>query len=494
MAVVYEARRESLAGVSPRVAIKLILPEHENSEAYRELFVNEARLGSVMEHQNLVQIQDFEQDGERLFLVMEYVEGLTLRRIISLCQQYDVAVPVAVVAEIGRQAADGLHYAHQVRDEQGRHLQLVHRDMKPSNLILTPHAVVKVLDFGISKGHLRKEREGAIKGTWGYMAPEQAAGVDVMPVADVFGLATVLYEMAARRPLFQDKSKDEIRRLLADDHAARMAATLDPAFAPLVGPLVRALQRDPLARHGTAEEFGRALAAVLPDPVTTRDELVRFHDRMVVFHEGRGGRKGDAATERGIDGSLAASTGTSAMSGWLVSGVLALVALALVVLGFAGYAWFGQGSAAEHARGLYEAELPTEAEAVEVSPAVSPPTPPPPVRVKVVRDLPLPVEGAPEAPDSLPTPRSPVGEIPADQTFQRPVDATASIFVDAKQPAEVYIAGQFVQMAPVKRDLPPGRYAISLVALDGRRRTFEVELLDKQHLRKVWDFDRGAWR
>ena len=122
MALVYEARRESLAGVSPRVAIKLILPEFTDSDTFQELFINEARLGSSMHHQNLVQIQDFDQDGDRFFLVMEYVEGITLRRAISLCRRNRVHVPVGVIAEVGRQACDGLAYAHSAADESGEHL------------------------------------------------------------------------------------------------------------------------------------------------------------------------------------------------------------------------------------------------------------------------------------------------------------------------------------------------------------------------------------
>lgn len=287
MALVYEARRESLAGVSPRVAIKLILPEHAESETFKELFKNEARLGANMHHQNLVQIQDFDQVGEHFFLVMEYVEGITLRQIVSLCVRADLEIPIGVIAEIGRQACDGLHYAHQATDERGVHLGLVHRDVKPSNLMLNPHGVIKILDFGISKGNLLAERSGAVRGTWGYMAPEQAFGRGISANADVFGLATILYEMASRQPLFRKKKPEEIKRLLDDDHAARMAATLPAAYGPLVSVLVRALQRDPAARYASAADFGRALSSLLPDPITARDEVVRFFKVIEALDQGR---------------------------------------------------------------------------------------------------------------------------------------------------------------------------------------------------------------
>jgi len=349
MALVFEARRESLAGVSPRVAIKLILPEHKDSDTFQELFINEARLGASMHHQNLVQIQDFDRDGEHFFLVMEYVEGLTLRQAVAECVRHEVDIPMGVIAEIGRQACDGLHYAHQATDERGVHLGLIHRDVKPSNLMLNPHGVIKILDFGISKGNLLSERQGAVRGTWGYMAPEQAHGRGIAANADVFGLATILYEMASRKPLFRKKKPDEIKRLLDDDHAARMAATLPAEYGPLVGVLVRALQRDPAARYSTAADFGRALSALLPDPITARDEVVRYYRSVSAMEQGQpvpaeALSKSNAAASGGLDlpgpaaltgpsqASLVAVDSTSSSGGlpWLGLGIggLALLLLA----------------------------------------------------------------------------------------------------------------------------------------------------------------------
>lgn len=349
MALVFEARRESLAGVAPRVAIKLILPEHKESDTFQELFINEARLGASMHHQNLVQIQDFDRDGDHFFLVMEYVEGLTLRQAVAECVRHDIQIPVGVIAEIGRQACDGLHYAHQATDERGVHLGLIHRDVKPSNLMLNPHGVVKILDFGISKGNLLSERSGAVRGTWGYMAPEQAHGRGIEANADVFGLATILYEMASRKPLFRKKSPDEIKRLLEDDHAARMAATLPAEYGPLVGVLVRALQRDPAARYLSGADFGRALSSLLPDPITARDEVTRFYKRIAALEQGKPvpveavSARSQATGSHGLDlpgpaalsgpshASLVAADTTSSGGGstwpWIAVGVAVLLAM-----------------------------------------------------------------------------------------------------------------------------------------------------------------------
>ncbi|MFT4979858.1 MAG: serine/threonine protein kinase, partial [Myxococcota bacterium] len=227
MARVYEARREAIEGVAPRVALKVILPQHAQDQAYRQMFINEARIGSMLRHQNLCQVQDFDASDEGLFfLVMEYVEGVTLRQSVRQARRQGALIPLSIIAEIGRQVCDGLHHAHSARSPEGHHLQLVHRDLKPSNLMLNPQGVVKLLDFGISKAQITDERSGAIRGTWGYMAPEQAAGEPVGASADLFGLASVLYELAALQPLFSEKDPATVRELLAQDEAARRASRL----------------------------------------------------------------------------------------------------------------------------------------------------------------------------------------------------------------------------------------------------------------------------
>lgn len=516
MALVYEARRESLAGVSPRVAIKLILPEHKDSATFRDLFINEARLGAKIEHQNLVQIQDFSCEEDTYFLVMEYVEGFTLRRVISLCAQYQVPLPLRVIAELGRQACDGLHYAHCAKDEEGRHLRLVHRDVKPSNLMLNPHGVLKVLDFGISKGRLLEEREGVVKGTWGYMAPEQAAGAQVWPTADVFGLAVVLYELASRRPMFQEKRKDEIKRLLADDHAVRMAATLDPAYAPMVGPLVRALQRDPKARYSTAEDFGRALSALLPDPITARDEVVRFYEKMEALDQGKLPLEIVPAP---VPTNVTPARPPAPASVWWTLIVPAALGATAVLGGVAALATLAVAFlAAEQPPDPASPDLPAAdseplpSPVVEAPPAVLVPPPPDPAIEPPVIPIALPEEldAVPTVvPVALPVPTAPSEVVhlnppppvpavasvpPAPPEPDEPLLEPGTLQLDARQPAEVYIAGQFVQKTPYKAELQPGKYSVSLVAEDGRRRTFEAEVVAGKRARFVWDFDRQEWR
>jgi serine/threonine-protein kinase len=505
MALVYEARRESLAGVSPRVAVKLILPEHAASDTYKELFVNEARLGSSMQHQNLVQIQDFDCEGDSWFLVMEYVEGLTLRKMITLAERAGIAIPLAVVAEIGRQACDGLHYAHTAADDRGFALHLVHRDMKPSNLILNPHGVVKVLDFGISKGRLREERKGAVRGTWGYMAPEQAMGSEVGPTADVFGLAVVLFELAALRPMFVDQDKETIRRLLRDDHAARMAATLDGAgYGPLIGVLVRALQRDPAARFESCASFGRALSTLQKDPVTARDELGRFFGKLAEIE--RDAR--DEAARQGASAVPAPALQVPVPPARSYRMVAAGAALSLAVLGAAAtIGVFGAASlwetsgarpvvvAAGTGPELSDLVIPAKDEppgpAGEGAPGERPP-PPPSTRAGERSPPRSSPRMANEAPQTSDAPTAPAAQAPPAADVD---PATlSSVTIDARQAAEVYIEGRFVAAAPARTTLAPGRYTVSIVATDGRRRTFDLEVASGEKVKRTWDFDRLEWR
>jgi tRNA A-37 threonylcarbamoyl transferase component Bud32 len=589
MALVYEARRESLAGVAPRVAIKLILPEHADSDTFRELFKNEARLGANMHHQNLVQIQDFDMVDDHFFLVMEYVEGLNLRQVVSACVRANLEIPVGVIAEVGRQACDGLHDAHEATDERGVHLGLIHRDVKPSNLMLNPHGVVKILDFGISKGNLLTERSGAVRGTWGYMAPEQAFGRGIASNADVFGLATILYEMASRQPLFRKKTPDEIKRLLDDDHAARMAATLPAPYAPLVPVLVRGLQRDPAARYASAADFGRALSALLPDPITARDEVVRFYRVIDAIEQGRPvpagadlgpvrhlAIPGPGAPTSPTQGSLvAAAPPPVAGRRWLWLG---LAATALLVVGLsgaaAGAAWWVRPASSTGTsvldldaigdlgqdfviRPMAERPPPTPtvrpaedvaddppAQGVGTAPAAAPrvePRPPPieaPVVVEVDRSVKPPeetpgadpdavadggttadaagpsddagaaaAEGGAGSPDPVTQPR--ITEVRGGGTASGGAAPPAPAAVGtgwvtlSAQPYgmayDVFIDGKLVKKAGptapvIRHELTAGPHFITISAVGGAQKQFQLDITDQEHVRRVWDFERNAWR
>ena len=479
MALVYEAVRETMGGVEPRVALKLILPEHADSDTFRDLFINEARLGARMEHQNLVRILDFNVEQNRHYLVMEYLEGFNLRRVLARCEQHEVMVPVKVTAEIGRQACDGLEFAHQARDGRNQPLHLVHRDMKPSNLMLTPHGVVKVLDFGISKGVLLEERKGSVKGTWGYMAPEQALGKLVTPATDVFGLAIVLYELASKTPKFRDKPKDEISRLLQDDHAARMGATLGPRYRDLVRVLVRALQRDPKGRFLSAREFGEALGRIAGDSYHAGQGLRAFHAQIQAMATEPPPPRSEAPVpvQDGTPGPPERQRaplredrpGSAVWFGVLGAlGVLILVVAAVLAVGWllSSMGWVEVSESPQvEASGEVSAEIP--------DPVVVPVQPPEP--------LPALEPLGPNAGDGE---EQAAHEAPADR---------AEVTFEGRPSGEVYIDGQYGGATPYTVWLPVGSFSVELMAQDGRHKPYTVTVKGdgEGHTVRITDGDTG---
>lgn len=277
MSIVFEGRREAIAGVSARVAIKMLHPDLGDQERHKHLFIQEAKNASALMHRNIVHTQDFEEVDGLYLLVMEYVEGLTAREMMRQAHQHSLPIPPHVIAEVGRQICDGLHHAHSASDTQGRPMGLVHCDVKPGNVILNNHGAVKVLDFGVSKTVFEEQKKGVLRGTWGYMAPEQINQGQVVPRTDLYALAIVLYEMAGSKQMFSRKEKkdpERIRQLMQSDEPIRRVMKLGDSYKRLQEVLIRALQRDPAARYFSADEMGQALAALVRDPVVAQQDMI----------------------------------------------------------------------------------------------------------------------------------------------------------------------------------------------------------------------------
>ena len=528
MARVYEARLESMAGVAPKVAIKVILPQHARDKAYRQLFITEANIGSRLRHQNIVQVTDFDADQGLFFLVMEYVDGVTLRQAIRRSRRKGQLIPLVVIAEVGRQVCDGLHHAHSTRSEDGRHLRLVHRDLKPSNLMLNPQGVVKLLDFGVSKAQIVEERRGAVRGTWGYMPPEQAAGQDeVGPPADVFGLASVLYEMAALQPLFPEKKPDELRNLLALDEAARRASRLSGPHSDLGPILVRALQRDPQARYPSAAAMGRALSSLARDPVIARNALIRFHQTSA-----QKSRPSNLSGAKGRSSSPDTSASDSVpglpirigdvhrpeplaplpehllgrRSGGLVRQVQAILAALFIgaALGIVGFtAWrviSGRPPVPQPPAEVApaDAELPAEELPVVEVPEV-PEEPAAPVAVEsttipAVAPVAEPLQPRIEPPSvEAPIEVVDLEEIPEEEPPPSVVER-GQLTVGSNPRAKVLIDGDFVRHTPLfKYWISAGTHTVTLVSETGERTSFTVDVLADKEIRRIWSFETDDW-
>jgi eukaryotic-like serine/threonine-protein kinase len=276
MAEVFKARTRGPAGFQRDVVIKRLLPANIEDLEFVNMFSDEARILGCLHHQNVVQALDFAEDDGGLFLVLEYVEGPSLARVL---RTGDRKVPPAVVAYIGREICRALAYVHEAQDAAGTPLQLVHRDVTPSNIIVTPTGTVKLLDFGIAKFVTATQltRAGTVKGKSAYLAPEQLEeGKPIDGRVDLFALGIVLHELLTRDRLFAGQSDlSTIRKIL--EMEIPTPSSKHPEVPPELDRIVmRALERDPSRRYASAAEMARDLDGFVVAAHLRVDEIVAF--------------------------------------------------------------------------------------------------------------------------------------------------------------------------------------------------------------------------
>jgi eukaryotic-like serine/threonine-protein kinase len=253
------------AGFSRTVAVKRLLPAFARDPEFVTSFLDEAKLVSRIRHPNVVPTLDLlAQDGE-LFVVMEYVHGESLAGLVRAAADRDEPIPLGVVSAIIGDALQGLHAAHEAKDERGAPLHVIHRDVSLQNVIVGVDGVARVLDFGIAKaaGRAQTTREGQVKGKLGYLAPEQLRQ-KAERASDLYAAGVCLWEALTLRRLFAgDNESAVIAKIMAglapppSKHVEGLPAALDAVA-------LRALRRDPRERFATAREMAIALAAAAP--------------------------------------------------------------------------------------------------------------------------------------------------------------------------------------------------------------------------------------
>jgi serine/threonine protein kinase len=208
MAEVYLGRLDGEAGFSKLFAVKVLQPSFARQPIVVEHFLDEARLASRLDHPNVVQVLDLGSADGEFFIAMEFVDGADLFRLIELNQRLRRAVPIPVALGILRRICDGLHAAHTMRTADGRPLDLVHRDVKSANVFVSKDGAVKIGDFGIAKANdavrVGRTEVGMVKGTPGYMAPEQRMSQVVDAGADLYGVGAIAYELLSGAPINLD--------------------------------------------------------------------------------------------------------------------------------------------------------------------------------------------------------------------------------------------------------------------------------------------------
>ncbi|HEY8211765.1 MAG TPA: serine/threonine-protein kinase [Myxococcaceae bacterium] len=261
MAELFLGLQAGLEGFVKVVVLKRLLPQLAASEEVVGMFLDEARMAARLDHPNIVHIYDLGSTDGQFFISMEYLPGEDLSRIIPVSRRERRPINPDLAASVVASAADGLHFAHQLADENGRLLGLVHRDVNPSNIIVTYHGQVKLVDFGIAKATVNAggTQKGMIKGKPGYIAPEQATGSPADARSDVFCLGIVLWEMLAQRKLFMRETEAATLMAILNDPAPSLR-TLRPDVELILDQIVqKALAKDPKTRYQSAGELRDAL-------------------------------------------------------------------------------------------------------------------------------------------------------------------------------------------------------------------------------------------
>jgi len=295
MAEIFLAARTGEDTGTP-VVIKCILPELANDPRFVAMFLNEAQLAAHMHHPGIVQVMAFGEENGRLYMVMEFVDGLDCWRFARRSESWG-ADHAGVAVYIIRQVLDALSFAHNMRDVNGDRLMVVHRDLSPSNIYLSRSGQVKLGDFGIARVESTRFRPVQVipRGKFGYMAPEQVEGQPVDMRADIYSAGVVLSELLIREQLFSGTSQLSVMLDIRDGRLEKLERHAGKIPEGLRQVLEGALARDPADRYRTAAEFSQALEAfevAMAHPIG-QEEFAALVEKAM----DEGGRQGNTTSD-----------------------------------------------------------------------------------------------------------------------------------------------------------------------------------------------------
>jgi len=274
MATVWRALQRGPAGFERNVAVKLIRDTLAHDPSFVAMFVEEARVSAQLAHPNIVQVYDFGQEGPRYFLVMEWVDGLSLAHFVRLATDHGVRVPWPFVAMVGLEALRGLAAAHEKVDAFGRATPIFHRDVTPQNILLGLNGSAKLADFGLARAtdRARMTAPDIVKGKVGYLAPELVQNPEPTAQSDLYALGIVMWQALSGRRLFEGKDDIEVFVAASRGEVPPISELREDVPRELGNVIERALAFDPTDRYGSAHQMARVLARTLrsvdldPDP------------------------------------------------------------------------------------------------------------------------------------------------------------------------------------------------------------------------------------
>ncbi|MBW2161512.1 MAG: serine/threonine protein kinase [Deltaproteobacteria bacterium] len=260
MAEILLTRHTNADGDQRFLVVKRILPHFEQDNDFVQMFLDEARIGMQLKHPNIIQFHQFGADEGSHFIVMEWVNGVPLGRMIRKARKSGgVGLPIAI--RVGVDVARALHYAHIANDEHGEPFNIVHRDVSPHNIMIGYSGAVKLLDFGIAKADHRahKTQAGVVKGKFAYMAPEQCTAGQADHRLDIFALGVCLFETLTGRSLYRRQTEAATMRAVIMDPVPSLKDVMPDVADELDQILQKALAKEAGDRFASAEEFANEL-------------------------------------------------------------------------------------------------------------------------------------------------------------------------------------------------------------------------------------------
>src|SRR5262250_1930134 len=224
MAELFKARVVGAHGFQKTVVIKKILPHLAGDASFVNMFIDEAKITARLDHPKIAQVLELGTLADNLYIAMEFVEGVDALAILRSFAQRKLPIPAHLAVHICHEVLDALDYAHQVRDDSGKPLGIVHRDISPSNVLISRRGDVKLADFGIAHALDRQQRTqaGMLKGKYGYMSPEQVIGGDLDARSDLFSVGIILSEMLMGRRLFTAPNELDVLLMVRDVRLERL--------------------------------------------------------------------------------------------------------------------------------------------------------------------------------------------------------------------------------------------------------------------------------
>ncbi len=290
MATVYFGRLQGAAGFARSVAIKRLHPQFAKDPDFVAMFVDEARLAARISHPNVVPTLDVISHADELLLVMEYVHGASLARLLRTLAERRSLMRPRVAASVVCGVLHGLHAAHEAKSEAGQPLGIVHRDVSPQNVIVGADGIARVLDFGVAKaaGRWQSTQRGQLKGKIAYMAPEQITTNEVTRRTDLYAAGVILWEALTGKRLFRAENEARLMGMVLNAHIDPPSSVVEGLPAGFDRIVARGLDRDPARRFATAREMAAEVEGVVgvatPTEVGEWVEQVWFGELRVGAH------------------------------------------------------------------------------------------------------------------------------------------------------------------------------------------------------------------